>query len=74
MIKFPYLADTSSFLRKALSTVRVFRLGPVRSRLHVSYCPEIGVSSCGDMPEEALHNSKEAVELCLENAQKLGIN
>ncbi len=40
---------------------------------YVSYCPEIGVSSCGDTPEEALYNLKEAVELYLENAQELGM-
>jgi predicted RNase H-like HicB family nuclease len=40
---------------------------------YVSYCPELEVSSCGDSPEEALHNLKEAVELYLENAKELGM-
>lgn len=40
---------------------------------YVSYCPELGVSSCGDSPQEALHNLKEAVELYLENAKELGM-
>ena len=40
---------------------------------YVSYCPELGVSSCGESPEEALYNLREAVELYLENAKELGI-
>ena len=39
----------------------------------VSKCPELGVASCGDTPQEALHNLKEAVELYLENAKAIGI-
>ncbi len=41
--------------------------------VYVSKCPELGVASCGDMPEEALSNLKEAVELYLDNARELGI-
>lgn len=40
---------------------------------YVSKCPETGVASCGDTPEEALRNLKEAVELYLENAKRLGM-
>ena len=40
---------------------------------YVSKCPETGVASCGDSPEEALQNLKEAVELYLENAKLLGM-
>jgi predicted RNase H-like HicB family nuclease len=38
---------------------------------YVSQCPELGVASCGDTPDEALAMLKEAVELYLENALKL---
>jgi len=40
---------------------------------YVSKCPETGVASCGETPEEALRNLKEAVELYLENAKRLGM-
>jgi predicted RNase H-like HicB family nuclease len=40
--------------------------------VYVSKCPELGVASCGDTPEEAMRNLKEAVELYLENAKELG--
>ena len=40
---------------------------------YVSKCPETEVASCGDSPEEALANLKEAVELYLENAKLLGM-
>ncbi|MCW3130698.1 MAG: type II toxin-antitoxin system HicB family antitoxin [Methanophagales archaeon] len=40
---------------------------------YVSKCPELGVASCGDTPEEALSNLKEAVELYLDNARELGL-
>ena len=39
----------------------------------VSKCSELGVASCGDTPQKALHNLKEAVELYLENAKAIGI-
>lgn len=41
--------------------------------VYVSKCPELGVTSCGDTPKEALENLREAVELYLENAEKLGM-
>jgi len=41
--------------------------------VYVSYYSELEISSCGDSPEEALHNLKEAVKLYLENAKKLGM-
>jgi len=40
---------------------------------YVSKCPELEVSSCGDTPEDALKNLKEAVELYIENAKELGM-
>ncbi|WP_292518899.1 type II toxin-antitoxin system HicB family antitoxin [Methanoculleus sp.] len=40
---------------------------------YVSKCREIEVASCGDTPEEALHNIREAVNLYFENARKLEI-
>lgn len=42
--------------------------------VYVSKCPELGVASCGDTPDEALVNLKEAVELYLENAKELGLD
>lgn len=41
--------------------------------VYVSKCPELEVASAGDTPKEALENLKEAVELYLENAEKLGM-
>jgi predicted RNase H-like HicB family nuclease len=40
---------------------------------YVSRCPELGVASCGDTPDEALDALREAVELYLENAKELGL-
>jgi len=40
---------------------------------YVSRCQELEVASCGDTPEEALDNIREAIELYLENARELGI-
>ena len=40
---------------------------------YVSKCPELGVASAGDTAEEALDALREAVELYLENARKLGM-
>ncbi len=40
---------------------------------YVSLCPELGVSSFGPDPEEALSMLQEAVELYIENAKELGI-
>jgi Uncharacterised protein family (UPF0150). len=39
----------------------------------VSKCAELEVASCGDTPEEALANIREAIELYLANAKDLGI-
>lgn len=41
--------------------------------VYVSKCTELGVASCGDTPEEAVSNLKEAVELYLDNAKELGL-
>lgn len=40
---------------------------------YVSKCPELGVASAGDTPDEAKKNLQEAVSLYLENAEALGI-
>ncbi len=40
---------------------------------YVSLCPELGVSSYGGSPDEAVAMLKEAVKLYLENARRLGI-
>ena len=40
---------------------------------YVSRCPELGVASCGDTPDEALNQLQEAVELYLENAKELDL-
>ena len=39
----------------------------------VSKCPELGVASCGDTVENAMRNLREAVELYLDNAKRLGL-
>ncbi|MBI3011774.1 MAG: type II toxin-antitoxin system HicB family antitoxin [Candidatus Omnitrophica bacterium] len=38
----------------------------------VSYCPELGVASCGDRVEEARRRLLEAVRLFLEESQRMG--
>lgn len=38
----------------------------------VSYCPELGVASCGDTVEEARRRLPEAVRLFLEESQRMG--
>jgi len=40
---------------------------------YVSKCSELGVASCGESFEEAVLNLREAVDLYLENASKLGM-
>ncbi len=40
---------------------------------YVSRCPELGVASCGDTPDQAIDALREAVELYLENAKALGM-
>ncbi len=40
---------------------------------YVSRCPELEVASCGDTPEEALDNIREAIDLYIENAKELGM-
>ncbi len=42
-------------------------------RQFVSKCPELGVSSYGKTPEGARSALQEAIELYLENAQRLGL-
>jgi predicted RNase H-like HicB family nuclease len=54
------------------------RLVPYTSELFeedgvvVSMCPELNVSSYGDTPDKALDSLKEAVELFLEECQRMG--
>ena len=50
-------------------TVLIWREG----EQYVSKCPEFNLASCGISPKEARENLKEAVELFLENAQKLSM-
>lgn len=38
----------------------------------VSYCPELGVASCGETIEEARRRLPEAVRLFLEESQRMG--
>ncbi len=40
---------------------------------YVSKCPELGVASAGDTPDEARRNLQEAISLYLDNAEDLGI-
>mgnify|MGYP006293193841 CR=1 FL=1 len=39
---------------------------------YVSKCPELGVASAGDTPDEAKRNLQEAISLYLDNAEALG--
>jgi predicted RNase H-like HicB family nuclease len=57
-------------MTQANLTVTIWR----EDQSYVSYCPELGVSSCGDDPDDALRMLKEAVELYLVNARQLGIS
>ena len=41
-------------------------------KTYVSYCPELDVSSCGNTIDEARENLKIAVNLFLEEAEKMG--
>lgn len=41
-------------------------------KMFVSYNPELSVSSCGKTIEEARKNLKEAVELFIEETEKMG--
>ena len=40
---------------------------------YVSKCPELGLASAGDTPDDAKKNLQEAISLYLENAEALGI-
>ena len=40
--------------------------------LFVSYCPELGVASCGETAEEALDNLGEAITVHLEALEEIG--
>ena len=41
--------------------------------VYVSRCQELEVASCGDSPQEALDNIREAIDLYLVNARALGV-
>jgi predicted RNase H-like HicB family nuclease len=56
-----------------LTKVRLTILIWEEEGVYVSRCQELEVASCGDTPEEALDNIREAIELYLENAKELGI-
>ena len=49
-------------------TTHIFKEG----RSFVAYTPELDVSSCGGTKERAVKNLKQAVELFLEEAGKMG--
>ena len=42
-------------------------------RAYISKCPELGISSCGATPEEALDNLEEAAWFYLDDAESRGI-
>ena len=56
-----------------LANVRLTVLIREEEGVYVSKCQELEVASCGDTPEGALDNIREAIELYLENARELGI-
>lgn len=49
-------------------TAQVFKEG----KQYVSFNPELRVASCGDTPVEAKRMLREAIELFLEEAEKMG--
>ncbi len=49
-------------------TIQIIAEGPT----YVAYAPELDVSSCGETPEEARTNLREAVRGFLKSAQKMG--
>ena len=55
-------------MRRIEFTSLIFKEGET----FVSYCPELGVSSCGDTVEEARRRVVEAVRLFLEESQRMG--
>ncbi|MFQ5741260.1 MAG: type II toxin-antitoxin system HicB family antitoxin [Acidobacteriota bacterium] len=56
-------------LAKKLSfTTHLFREG----KLYVAYVPELDLSTCGESPEEARDNIRDAVEGSLETSEELG--
>ena len=40
---------------------------------YISKCPELGIASCGDSPEEAIDNLEKAAELYFHDAEERGI-
>jgi len=40
--------------------------------MHVSFCPELDIASCGESIEQAKKNLKEVILINLEEAQKMG--
>ena len=49
-------------------TIQIFKEG----KRFVSYNEELGVSSCGDTPEDARHNLREAMSGFIKSARKMG--
>ena len=56
-----------------LANVRLTVLIREEEGVYVSKCQELEVASCGDTPEEALDNIREAIELYLENADRKSV-
>ena len=56
-------------MKRATLTAAIWR----EDDAYVSHCPELGVASCGDSPDNALVMLREAVDLYLENATQLGV-
>ncbi len=49
-------------------TIRIFKEG----RTYVAHALDLDISSCGGSKEKALKNVKEAVQLFLEQAERMG--
>ena len=49
-------------------SVLVFKEGDT----YIAYTPQLDLSSCGDTPQEARRMLREAVELFLEEAERMG--
>jgi len=48
------------------------RVGMKEKLVWCSFCPELGVPSCGDTKGEAIKNIKEAIEVQLDAMRELG--
>jgi len=53
--------------------IRVVIEYDAETKSYAAYCPELpGCTSAGDSEEEAIRNSREAIELCLEPTEEVG--